>query len=269
MGRTGRGLLGGFALVALSACQSMSSAGECEACAQEARPAGGEGADGGKADGNKAADLERQVELARRKLERAQMDLEQHGHGAEASLAKANDDLQRAAHAFEHFQSFDRPQRLHRAKLELQSAEDFMTEQHEEMQQLELMYEQDDLADKTKEIVLARGRRRLERAKERLGLQQKELEDQISFHLPEEERRLSQAVRDAKAALQRAEFEAKSGAIDRETAVITARQEIEKLERELGEARAAAGGGAEGGGDGTGDGPAPARAVAAFLFGQI
>ncbi len=181
----------------------------------------------------KVFDVSNQLVMAKRKLDRAQMDVDQQRSEAEAALAKATAERDLAAKALAHFDAFEMPQKLAKADLDLKDSTDNMTEQQEEMQQLELMYSKDDLADKTKEIVLARGKRRLERAKQRLALAQKDHDDLKGAQLPEQRRKLELALKDKEVELAKAQFGAKSGQMDKETALVGAQQEIEKLSREL------------------------------------
>ena len=62
-------------------------------------------------------------------------------------------------------------ERVSRAELGFQFAQDGAKEAEQELQQLEMMYQEDEFADKTKEIVLERGRRRLERSKRSLAIE--------------------------------------------------------------------------------------------------
>ena len=181
----------------------------------------------------KIAELTGQVELAKRKLERARMDVTQQGTDASSAISKATVERDLAQKALQHFDQVEMPQRIAKADLDLKDATDYSTEQQEEMQQLELMYAKDDLADKTKEIVLARGKRRLERAKQRLALAQKDNDDLKASQLPEQRAKLAQALQEKEQELQRAQFAAETGRMDKDTGVIAAQHELEKLQREL------------------------------------
>jgi hypothetical protein len=187
----------------------------------------------------KVADCNDQLAMAKRKLERAQMDFDQQQSDGDAAVVKATVERDLAKKALKHFDDVESPQRLKKAELDLKDSSDSMTEQDEEMQQLELMYSKDDLGDKTKEIVLARGKRRLERAKQRLALAQKDYDDLKNVQLAEQRDRLVLALKDKELDLQRAEFGAKAGKMDKETAVLAAQQELGKVSRELEKAQKA------------------------------
>jgi len=188
----------------------------------------------------KADEAAWQLEIATTKLERAKMDAEQGQIESALAVAKAKLELSLAQKALDHYVSVEMVQKRARGELELTQMKDSLTEQEEELAQLELMYKGDDLADKTKEIVIARTKRRLERVKASLALQTKELEDQLTVQQPEQKEKLENAVKDKQADLDRAESTAKSSAIDKQLAVKSQTMELEKQKREYAKAKKAA-----------------------------
>jgi hypothetical protein len=187
----------------------------------------------------KAEDAAFQVELAKIKLDRATMDADQQRLDGAAAVEKAKFELATATKARDHFVNVEMPQKGARSQLDLQQAKDYLSEQEEELQQLELMYKKDDLADKTKEIVLARTKRRLQRARDGLALQQKDLDDLLNVQQPDQLHKLEVAVADRTADLRRAEFGLRSGQIDKDMAVKTQTVELNRLTRELDKAKKA------------------------------
>lgn len=91
--------------------------------------------------------------------ERSVTQLKQH----EIALARALTEL-------DLWNSYRGPAMLKNAELSVRSMENFVSNQREELQQLEQMYEGTELDSETKEIVLERARRSLEIAEERLML---------------------------------------------------------------------------------------------------
>jgi len=174
-----------------------------------------------------------QVEMAETRLKRAQMDCEQQKRDSDLAQAKAQNELQDAQKALDHFVNVEMPAKLARSQLDLQQATDSTTEQEEELQQLELMYKNDDLGDKTKEIVIARTKRRLERAHASLALQKQEVDDLMNVQLPDQRRKLELTLKDRQADLERAQFNARTGEIDKQMAVRSQQIEVEKQRREL------------------------------------
>ncbi len=185
----------------------------------------------------KLAELSQQVELAQRKVKRASIDAERQRIENGGALEKVARELELAKKALGHFEAVELPQRLARAALDLQEAQDGLAEQDEEMKQLALMYAADDLADKTKEIVLARGRRRFERAKQRLDLARKEHDDLTGVQLPEQRDRLRVAVNEKELDVQRAKLTAATAEMDKGTAQLEAEMALAKAEGEVRKAK--------------------------------
>ena len=232
------------ALLFASAC--VGHRHECRNCAAGPGPMGGPPAPAGpmqggaaqggpvkEENGDKVGELKIQAMLAERRMQRAEMDCEQQKRDADAAMKKAGDEVQNARDALDHFQKVEKPARLAKAELDLKGAADGMAEQQEEMQQLELMYAKDDLGDKTKEIVLLRGKRRLQRAIDYHGLAKQDFADLQSFQLPQQERKLALAVDDAQRAFESARFNGEVGRLDKETAAMSARHDHDKARHEL------------------------------------
>jgi hypothetical protein len=188
----------------------------------------------------KADDAAYQLEIATTRLERAKMDAEQQQVDAALAVAKAKIELALATKARDHYLNVEMPAKRARAELELTQVKDNLTDQEEELTQLELMYKGDDLGDKTKEIVIARTKRRLERMRASVALQTKDLDDLVNVQQPEQREKLENAVKDKEADLQRADANAKSGAIDKQLAIKTQTMELEKQKREFVKAKKAA-----------------------------
>jgi hypothetical protein len=173
-------------------------------------------------------DLKHSVAAAERKLKRAREELSQSAEDQTAAVGRARDELDDARRAIRHFEGVEKPTRLARAELDLKDTVDYMTAQDEEMKQLELLYEKDDLGDKTKEIVLARGRRSHQRAQERLAIAKREFEDLKGFQLEQQRKKLDRDHAEKERAVRRAEFTARITAEDKEQAVADAERALEK-----------------------------------------
>lgn len=237
-----RQLAPALASLVIAGCASLHTepaAADAACCAAPAKAADAAGA----ADDaqQKLADLAEQSDLARMRLDRARIDAEQQQMDAALAADKARFDLDAAKKALDHFTQVEAPQKKAREELSLQQMVDAATEQEEELAQLEMMYKNDDLADKTKEIVLARTKRRLERVRTSLALQKQELNDLLTVQQPLQQDKLMQAVRDAEAALRRATVAAKTGQMDKTMAIHSQELEVQKLEREIAKAKKAAG----------------------------
>lgn len=230
-----------LALLLLAACAGCAqpgvSATEGDPDQQLAKPEGG-GSEAGapKADANKLDDLAWAAIAAERKAARARQEAEQSERDQAFAIERATHELDDARKALRHFEGFERPTRLAKAELELKDANDYLTEQDEEMRQLELLYEKDDLGDKTKEIVLARGRRRHGRAQERLEMAKRDFEDLRGFELAQQSQKLTREMTAKERDLARAQWSATIAKEDKQQAIEEADRALAKAQRELKEA---------------------------------
>jgi len=188
----------------------------------------------------KQDDLAYAAAVAERKVGRAREEAKQSERDQGFALQRSQDELDDARKAVHHFESFERPTRLAKAELELKDANDYLTEQDEEMRQLEMLYEKDDLGDKTKEIVLARGRRRHARAEERLVMAKRDFEDLRGFELEQQGQKLARELAAKERDVERAGWNAKIAKEDKQQAVEDAERALAKAQRELKEAGDAA-----------------------------
>src|SRR5262249_22076771 len=104
----------------------------------------------------KRVKLGRDLELARAKLENGRADLRRTEQTNAETTAAAETDLAISQRALASFDEKSAKLCLERARLEFTQVQDSVEEAKEELQQLELMYEKTDLADKTKEFVIQR-----------------------------------------------------------------------------------------------------------------
>ena len=130
----------------------------------------------------------------------------------------------------------DAPDRLARERLSLARAQDGMAEQEEELAQLESTYAEVDLADKTREIVLRRNHRRVERAKEELAIHERELAKLGDYDLPRERAKLALEVEVTTHELESARRSAEVGLLQKQIALEEARAALEKQEKNPGSA---------------------------------
>jgi hypothetical protein len=171
---------------------------------------------------------------------RARLEVEAARKSSAVALDKAKAELALAEEARKRFVEIEAPIKETRAQLELQDAQDSLADNREEMEQLEMMYKEDDLADKTKEIVLRRGKRRLERAEQRLKLQERE-RTSLTGELEQQRIKLDLAVTEKKAELERVQRSTESEALDKDTALLGAQAELARVEAELADLNAKTG----------------------------
>jgi hypothetical protein len=180
--------------------------------------------------------LERDLNVAHQKLEKARMSMEQTRLRNEASVAKAEAELDLAVRRLGIFNEQNVPSRIAWGELGLQNAEDRFQEAQEELDQLELMYNEDEFADQTKEIVLERGRRRLQRSQRDLELRRVDFSTLQEQTLPVERREHELGVTDKEEGLKRAHEAVATGMIDQEIGLINAEGEIIRVQNELDDA---------------------------------
>lgn len=180
-------------------------------------------------DPEKLEKLEHELGVSRAKLEIAELKVQGQSVQREQQLAHAREEVAMAAAKLEDFVTIKLVGRRGRAQLDLRSVRDSTIEAAEELQQLEFMYEDQDLADETREFVVSRGRRRAERAALRLELEEADLTSLLEYELPTEQRKLELALRSAEEKLAKTEHE---GALE------AARAELEIREAQVAVVRA-------------------------------
>jgi hypothetical protein len=137
------------------------------------------------------ADAERVVTVARDKLSVAKMQFEIARKKADDTRVRKERELEFARDELAQFDAVDAPNRVAKARLDLARHQDAAFEQEEELAQLDMMYEKESLADKTREIVLQRGKRRVERAKTELAISERETQALEARTIPRERSKLA------------------------------------------------------------------------------
>ncbi len=144
------------------------------------------------------------VELSRLRLASAEADLKLQETSGAQTLASAASDFKQAQMHLDIFES-DGKKRLVEAQLAVKNAKDRIEDSEEEFDQLEKMYKENTLADATKELVLKRGRRQLERAREGLVIQEMTLARLREKDLPAEREKLANDLAQKKSAFEQAQ----------------------------------------------------------------
>jgi hypothetical protein len=185
----------------------------------------------------KLARLERSAEVAQLNLAKAQFGMELGELRYNDVLAQAEKEHELAQRRLEIFEKFTGPNRIARSELGLKYAEDGLTDAREELRQLELMYKEDQFADQTKEIVIDRARRQLERSQRDFELRQGEHKILIELTLPLERIELEHQVRQKRQVVLQTQRDNEPAAIDRRTALLNADAEVSRLEEEIADTR--------------------------------
>ena len=175
----------------------------------------------------KAEDRDHERAQAQLELRLAQMD-------GEASLTKARHELEDAKRelaekqrALEVFLQHQRPQRLAEGQLSLDQAFHRRELQQDELNELIAMYEAEDFAELTKELVLKRGRKGLEFAERNLELQRK------GETLTKQERDLNAGVEKAQRAVDAAAQALDKAELEQAKKLAGAEHKLQKLDRPI------------------------------------
>ncbi len=204
---------------------------------------------------------EAELEALRLKLEKAEVALRvaelkaerpngsnaQRMAAAERKLVAARRAVRLAEGRLEHRREHDHPHRLARSELDIARAQDRVWAERQELEQLEAMYAEEQIADKAREIVLDRAQRRLARAERDLELLEEEratLEDvELRIELFELETELVAKQHDREEAerdLELARLDAETAELEARAAIMGAEAEVQEIRAKL-EAHAAAG----------------------------
>ena len=181
----------------------------------------------------KLARLELQLGVARLKLDKARLAMEHSEIKGHNAVAKADAELDLTARKFADFTENSAPMRLERSEYDLRRRRDTFVESQEELAQLEMMYAQEDFADKTKEIVLERGRRRLQRSQENLAMTERSLDVLRRVTIPIETREHELRVEEKERSLGDKHRDLEPTRIATQIALMNAEAEIAKLEGEI------------------------------------
>ncbi len=209
-------------------------------------PAAGDGKAGEDAakqareEAKKARERQRRLDKLARELESAQLRLEKvrlaNEHAAvqhEEALTRATREAVLEKQKQRNFEEAGAPNRIARTELHVRGGEDGLREAQQELEQLELMYAEDEFADQTKEIVIERARRSLERTERDLQLRRQELAILVDRTLPQETADQDLAVRQKEEAVRQLERGRKGALLEERLAIMGAEAEITRLELEL------------------------------------
>jgi hypothetical protein len=181
----------------------------------------------------KLAKLQRDMEVSRLKLSKTKLSTEHSAAQHQFAIEKAEVDLEIARKELRVFNEISAPNRIARAELSFQWAEDNLTDAREELRQLELMYEDDQFADQTKEIVIDRARRRLQRTERDIELRREELKTLKEISLPMERKQKELAVVRSEESLEKLRRDRKTSEIGEEIGLIGAEMEIIRTEHSI------------------------------------
>lgn len=188
----------------LSACNSV-NATRVESAKPDAVPAAAaSSADESKALAKELRGKERELAYLETDQRTAAIDREMRMLGAEHAVQAAQVELDKARHDRELFLTHDKPTELEERRIAFASQTHYSEEAKDELAELESMYQADEFAKSTKELVLKRGRRKVELAERNLAIAARNLEVLEKQTLPRREEEMKRKVADAERALARA-----------------------------------------------------------------
>ncbi len=227
---------------ALAACASQGKASEAASESPKPQSGGGGGGGGGeKGDDADAADkvqkAQREVEYAKIDLDLAKMSTAAEARESDQAVVEATQKLDAVKKDRENFKNTETPQKLSERQLDIDRSTQQMSEQKQELDELEKMYKQEEFASLTKELVLDRGRKHYEFAKRALELAKKNQEQLINFDLPKKQLELDQAVERSEKALAETNAKKEKSALESTLKVKRAEYHLDEAQKALDKAQ--------------------------------
>jgi RND family efflux transporter MFP subunit len=133
------------------------------------------------------ADQERTVASSQLALRQAELSLKLAKKSVPESLAAAKRAAKAAEEDFEKYTKVDRAESLKDIAYSVESAQNALSYQREELNQLEKMYKADDLTEETEEIILTRARNRVKAYERMLGKTLLERDQFLKYSLPRQD----------------------------------------------------------------------------------
>jgi len=150
------------------------------------------------------ADLELDLHQSELAIRKAEQELPRMEKSLDMAATDAAQNDQNARDDYERYFKIDRPMILKSIEYSLKSAQFQLDYQQDELDQLEKMYEADDLTEETEEIVLKRSRTNVEFAKFNLEQTKQYCDELLQVRLPRFDVEIKEAVDKASLALARA-----------------------------------------------------------------
>ncbi len=177
--------------------------------------------------------LQRELAISREKVAQCEATAAVEAADNADALARATAAQALSADKLRHLESADAPARVDAARLRLQEATDGLQEAREELAQLEEMYKETELADKTREIVIQRTKRRLARAEWSLRNQTLAVELLEKQKLPLEIADGRKQLNDDSRAVEQQKRKNDLAGLAKKIELLSARSEVARVESEL------------------------------------
>ena len=180
---------------------------------------------------SKAAEAAYALKKAELEFERSLLQIQSEKREAELAQETAQAELEDAERALEEFAA-QRKLKLDEAQLSLERSMGQASDAELELAELQAMYDEEDFAEKTKELVLNRGRRNLEHSKRALALAKEELRQLVEHELPAGERELVWDLKLAREGLDKAQRDLAIAALATKIDTLQAEQDLKEARQE-------------------------------------
>ena len=172
------------------------------------------------------------LEVAHLEEQIMNLDVQMKMAAAEQSVAEAERTLSEARLALKVYEGSEAPTKIEEAKIRLDRSKYNAEHSEDELNELKAMYDAEEFAEMTKELVLKRAVRNLELARRNLQVDASKLEMLTSHEIPTRIRELSQKVHLAELALEKARTSRSKAELENRLSQTKLRHKIEELERD-------------------------------------
>jgi len=182
---------------------------------------------------NELDGLVRELEIKTARLKIGRLEKERIKTESELEIELSNRNYMAAEEKYTLFRDLQKNFQIRERELDIQEARDEHKESKEELEQLEMMYADAEVEDRTGEIVLNRSRRRMELSLEHLKLMERRFETLKSRELPLELAELEQEMVETKTAQNLARISIDISMAEKEIELIELEGEIVGLKKKI------------------------------------
>jgi len=151
------------------------------------------------------ADLDLELHLSEQRIRKAEQELPQKERGLKRQLANAEIALSRSEEDYQRYKETERKRSIDMANMWLKTSKFMLDYYRDELEQLEKMYEADELTEETEEIILRRQRFMVERAEFEYDNSKYNHEKTLEVAIPRRDRDIEESLESTKALLERAQ----------------------------------------------------------------
>jgi hypothetical protein len=176
---------------------------------------------------------ERELSYAKLQLQITVLEQQADARSQQNAIAEAERGVRRAEEELSDYQKAHKALEQAERELSTDQQKENLRETQQEFDELESMYKDEDFAKKTKELVLSRGKARLDFSRRGLEIAATRRDFQTSVVLPRKERDLNVALEKARTALEDARGGAERKKLSNQLQMLRAEDGIKDLEKEI------------------------------------